>query len=134
MSKCIFCDIVEAKIPSNRVFEDNDFLAFLDIAPVGKGHTLLIPKEHYETIMDLPDDLLKGLSVRLKQIAKSVMQAAKADGISISQSNREAAGQVVPHIHFHIIPRFAGDGLKQWPQRKYEPDEMESYRKKIAQG
>ncbi|MFH1511303.1 MAG: HIT domain-containing protein, partial [Candidatus Woesearchaeota archaeon] len=119
-------------IPSSKVFENSNFLAFLDFSPVSKGHTLLIPKKHYETLMDLPDELLKDISVQLKEISSAVMRATNCEGISISQSNNKAAGQVVPHIHFHIIPRFVNDSLKQWPQGKYEDGEMDNICKKIV--
>ena len=106
-------------------------LAFLDIGPVSKGHTLIIPKEHYQTMMDLPDDLLCEAIKATKKIATAVMKAVEAGGISISNSNYAAAGQVVPHAHFHVMPRHANDGLKHWPQQKYLDNEMETYAEKI---
>lgn len=132
MSDCIFCKIIKGEIPSSKLYENDKVFAFLDIAPVNKGHSLVIPKEHYETLMDIPDELLKEISVVVKKISSAVKKAVNADGISIGQSNYKAAGQVVPHLHFHIMPRFENDGFKFWPQSKYEEGEIESYREKIA--
>ena len=128
---CIFCKIIKGEIPSSKVYEDSNVLAFLDIGPVNKGHTLVIPKEHYETLFDVPDDLLKEVIVVVKKVSKAVKKGVEADGISLGMSNYKAAGQVVPHAHFHIMPRFSDDGLKLWPQGKYEEGEMDSYKEKI---
>ena len=129
---CIFCKIVKGEIPSSKIYEDNDVLAFLDLFPVHKGHTLVIPKEHHETLLDVPDELLKKLIVAVKKIVSAVKKGVNADGISLSMSNYKAAGQVVPHAHFHIMPRYENDGLKLWPQGKYEEGEMEEIKEKIA--
>ena len=129
---CIFCKILKGEIPCSKVYENNKVLAFLDIGPVHKGHTLVIPKEHYETILDIPEDLLKEVIAVTKKVSKAVKQGVEADGISIGQSNFKAGGQVVPHLHFHIMPRFSEDGLKFWPQGKYEEGEMDKFREKIA--
>jgi len=133
MEDCIFCKIIKGELPCSKLYEDDKVFAFLDIAPVNKGHALVIPKEHYETLMDIPDDILKEVSVIVKKIAEAVKKAVNADGISIGQSNYKAAGQLVPHIHFHIMPRFEDDGLKLWPQGKYKEGEMDSYREKIVE-
>lgn len=132
MEDCIFCKILKGEIPSSKIYENDKVLAFLDIMPVHKGHTLVIPKEHYETILDIPEDLLKESIVVLKKVSKAVKQGVEADGISIGQSNFKAANQAVPHLHFHIMPRFDNDGLKFWPQGKYEEGEMDAFREKIA--
>ncbi len=129
---CIFCKIVKGEIPSSKVYEDEDVFAFLDIGPVHKGHTLVIPKKHFETILDIPENELKELILAIKKIANAVEKGVNADGFVITMSNRKAAGQVVPHVHFHIIPRFENDGLKFWPQGKYEEGEMEEFKNKIV--
>ena len=130
---CIFCKIVKGEIPASKVYEDNDSLAFLDISPINKGHTLLIPKEHYEDLFDLPEDRLKELSITLKKVSKAVLNGVKADGLNVGMNNKPAAGQIVFHAHFHIIPRYKNDGLKHWPQKKYENnDEMSKYAEIIA--
>src|SRR3989344_9662422 len=111
MADCVFCMIRDNKIPGTRVFEDSKVLAFLDIGPVNKGHTLVIPKEHHETLLDTPKELLKEVIVIVKKVSTAVKKGVSADGINIGVSNYKAAGQVVPHVHFHVIPRFEGDGF-----------------------
>lgn len=131
MENCVFCRIVRGEIPSSKVYEDENVIAFLDIAPIKKGHTLVIPKEHHETITDVPDILLQQVIVAVKIIATSVMRATGAGGINLSMSINDVAGQTVPHAHFHIIPRHEGDGLRHWPQGKYEEGERDEYAEKI---
>jgi len=128
---CIFCKIIKGEIPCSKIYENEKVLAFLDIGPVNKGHTLVIPKQHHETLMDIPDDTLKQITIIVKKVCKAVKQGVNADGISLGMSNYKAAGQVVPHAHFHIMPRFENDGLKLWPQGKYEENEMNFYKEKI---
>ena len=132
MDNCIFCKIIKGEIPCSKVYEDGKVLAFLDIGPVSKGHTLVIPKEHHETMVDVPDDLLKEVIVVVKRLSKAVKESTNADGFNILMSNHEAAGQVVPHAHFHIIPRLSSDGLKHWPQGKYDEGEMDAVKEKIV--
>ncbi len=124
---CIFCKIIRGEIPSSKVYEDDEILAFLDIMPVHKGHTLVIPKQHYETILDTPDELLQKIITVVKKVGGAVIKAAQTDGFNVLQSNNETAGQVVPHLHFHIIPRHVDDNLKFWPQGKYNEGEMQEY-------
>lgn len=131
MDDCIFCKIIKGELPCSKLYENEKVFAFLDLGPVSKGHSLVIPKEHYETLLDIPDELLKDVSIIVKKVSAAVKKAVNADGISIGQSNFKAAGQVVPHLHFHIMPRFDDDGLKLWPQGKYDEGEMESYKEKI---
>ncbi|MBI2574508.1 HIT family protein [Candidatus Woesearchaeota archaeon] len=131
MEGCVFCKIGRGEIPSSKVYEDENVLAFLDIAPIKKGHTLVIPKEHHETITDVPDILLQEVIVSVKSIAMAVMRATGAGGINLTLSMHDVAGQTVPHAHFHIIPRHEGDGLRHWPQGKYEEGERDEYAEKI---
>jgi len=128
---CIFCKIVKGEIPSYKIYENSRILAFLDIAPVNKGHALIIPKDHYENIYDIPENLLKEMISAVKKISMAIKKSVDADGISIAQSNESSAGQVVPHLHFHIMPRFRNDGLKLWPQGSYDEGEMQEYMDKI---
>jgi histidine triad (HIT) family protein len=125
MEECIFCKIIKGEIPCSKIYEDSNVLAFLDIGPVNQGHTLVIPKEHCKDLFDIPDSILKEVIVAIKKIGVAVQSGVGCDGISLSISNGESAGQVVPHAHFHIIPRLKTDGLKLWPQNKYEDGEME---------
>ena len=132
MKDCIFCKIARGEAASSKVFEDGKAYAFLDLFPVSQGHTLVIPKQHYETILDIPEDLLKEVFAAVKKVAAAVKKATNADGISIGQSNFKAAGQVVAHFHVHIMPRFSSDELRHWPQQKYKEGELEDFQKKIV--
>ena len=110
MNSCIFCKIVAGEIPSIRVFEDQDVLAFMDIGPLVKGHTLVIPKAHHNLISETPDDVLAKVIVAVRRIAQAQRDGLGAAGVNIHQANGTAAGQVVPHLHFHVVPRFQHDG------------------------
>lgn len=107
---CIFCSIVAGKIPAKKVLEDERVLAFLDINPRNPGHTLVVPKKHIETILETSDSEAAHLIQVVKKTAAAVKAGTNADGISIAQSNGKAAGQLVPHMHFHVIPRFETEG------------------------
>jgi len=132
----IFEKIVSREIPATIVYEDEDTLAFMDIGPVIKGHTLVIPKTCYDQVSGTPDVVLAKLMRVCKQIAAAQMKGLGADGVNIIQNNGKSAGQVVPHIHFHVIPRFEGDGHHwNWHTQKYNsPDEMERLAAKIREG
>ena len=132
MEECLFCKIVKGELPSSKIYEDEDTLAFLDLFPVNKGHSLVISKEHYENIFDVPEESLSKISSVMKNVADAVKKGVNADGISIAQSNGKDAGQVIPHIHFHVMPRFKDDGLKLWPQGKYEEGEMDKFKEDIS--
>lgn len=131
MDECIFCKIIKGEIPCEKIYEDDDTLAFIDIAPVKKGHTLVIPKQHHKDIFDTPDELLEKVIVTGKKVALAVKEAVGADGISFGQSNGKAAGQVIFHLHFHIMPRFNDDGLTHWPKEEYTEGEMKEFAQKI---
>lgn len=132
MADCIFCQIVAGKLPAAKVYEDEECLAFLDIRPISPGHTLLVPKTHYETLLDMPEARLSRLVGALPKVAEGVVRGVAADGFNIFQANNPAAGQVIPHVHFHIIPRNSGDevGL-QWRQGSYPKGEMDRIRERI---
>ncbi len=132
----IFEKIVNREIPAAIVYEDEDILAFMDIGPIIKGHTLVIPKTCYDPITETPDDVLAGLIRVAKRIAAAQMNELGADGVNIIQNNGTAAGQEVPHIHFHVIPRFEGDGHHwNWNAKSYDdPEEMERLAEKIKKG
>jgi len=133
MDDCIFCKIVKGEIPSSKVYEDEHVLAFLDIAHIQKGHTLVIPKNHFEILTDIPEEELNFLISATKKVAKAVEKGSEADGFIVSMNNRQVAGQEVPHAHFHIIPRYKDDGLKHWPKIEYEEGEMDKYKDKISE-
>ncbi|MFX0188066.1 MAG: HIT family protein [Candidatus Hodarchaeota archaeon] len=105
LEDCIFCKIVKKEIPSKIVFENEKNLAFLDIFPINKGHTVVIPKNHYKNIEDIPEDELTELFKVIKNIAILIHKQLKIDGYNILQNNFEAAGQIIMHFHVHIIPR-----------------------------
>lgn len=123
---CIFCRIIADEIPSTRVYEDDAVLAFLDISPVAPGHSLVVPKAHYATMADMPFELGGPVMNALSLIGRAVMAATGAGGFNCMQNNFSAAGQVVFHVHWHIIPRFAGDGLSHWPHAPYADTEAMS--------
>ena len=108
---CVFCRIVQKEAPATIVYEDEKTLAFLDIRPLNQGHTLIIPKEHYETVYDIPEELLAHIHKIVKRTAVAVKDAMKADGITIIQQNGHAAGQEVFHLHVHVVPRYEGQKL-----------------------
>jgi histidine triad (HIT) family protein len=129
---CIFCKIVNGEIPSAKLFENAYCFSFLDINPAAKGHALVVPKEHFETLLDLNDENAIGLIKAVKRVAKGVVLATKADGYNIIMNNRKAAGQEVMHAHFHIIPRFENDALRISPStKKYGDNELQEYKEKI---
>ncbi len=108
---CIFCKIVAGEIPSVKLYEDDRVLAFMDINPLNDGHLLIIPKAHAATINDITEsDFLAVMSVT-HRLAAAIREALNPDGINLLQLNGEAANQVVPHLHVHIVPRWSGDGL-----------------------
>jgi histidine triad (HIT) family protein len=122
---CIFCKLVAGEIPSTRVYEDEETLAFLDIAPIVEGHTLVIPKTHVDPLMAATDDTLAACIKTVKRVAQALIVALGADGVNIHQANGESAGQVVPHLHFHVIPRFKEDG-HHWNWRGKAYNDMAS--------
>jgi len=131
---CIFCQIVAGEIPATKVYEDDDVLAFLDIRPVSKGHTLVMPKAHFSDIFDAPPELLARIAQRIPLIAKAVQKAVDAEGLNIYQNNAAAAGQVVLHLHYHIIPRHAKDGaLAPWSHVNYDEGEAQRTAERIAE-
>ena len=105
---CIFCKIAKGEIPAKILYEDEKTLAFLDISPRSKGHTLVIPKEHYETFEELPEEVAIGLINTIKRVIMK-LKSLNPDGYNILNNNRPVAGQEVPHVHFHIIPRYKGE-------------------------
>ena len=108
---CVFCAIAAGEIPSFKVYEDDLVLAYLDINPFAKGHTLVIPKAHAVGLLDAEDATLADVIVRVKRVASHLKEALGCDGFHILQNNGEAAGQTVRHLHFHIVPRWTGDPI-----------------------
>ena len=115
-NSCIFCRIAQKQAPASYVYEDEHVMAFLDIRPLNEGHTLVIPKEHYETIFEIPEQLIAHLHGIAKRVALAITKATKADGISIIQQNGKAAGQEIFHLHVHVIPRYEGQKLHRFEE------------------
>jgi histidine triad (HIT) family protein len=113
---CVFCRIRDGQIPSTRVFEDERTIAFMDINPLNEGHCLVVPRAHAPTIFDIDQTDLRSAIVTAQRVAKAIRTALRPDGLNLLQANGAAAFQSVPHLHFHLVPRFAGDGKGfDWP-------------------
>lgn len=123
MNDCLFCKIIAGDIPSEKIYEDDHVFAFLDINPVNPGHTLVVPKMHSQNLYDTDDATLASIMAAVKKIAIAVKQAVSADGINIEMNNDPAAGQVIFHIHVHIIPRSKDDGAHHWEKMPYSEGE-----------
>lgn len=131
-SDCIFCKIVKGEIPATKIYEDDETLAFLDIQPNNFGHTLVIPKDHFENIYGVPSELWCRVALTAQKIAIAVKNGLSADGVNIVMNNESGAGQLVMHAHVHIIPRENEDGFKPWPQKLYRDNaEMTDIAEKI---
>ncbi len=131
---CIFCKIASGQIPATKIFEDDNIVAFLDVGPVSDGHTLVVPREHFESVHTCPPEVLSGVWAKIGKIAGAVASAVDADGYNVLCNNGRAAGQIVEHLHFHIIPRKTGDGVfTQWPSFKYNQGEAESIAERIKE-
>ena len=136
MSKddCVFCKMVAGQIPVVKIYEDEVVLAFLDIGPLSDGHTLVIPREHFERLHDCPSELLGRIGSCLGEVAKAVAAGMNSDGYNLLCNNGRAAGQLVEHLHFHIIPRNIGDGVfDRWPSYKYQEGQIDTIAAKIRE-
>jgi histidine triad (HIT) family protein len=105
---CPFCKIAQSEASASMVYKDSNVLAFMDLHPIRVGHTLVVCREHWENLYDIPEETLKEMIVVVKRVAVAVKKAVGADGIQIIENNGQSAGQVVMHIHFHVIPMFSG--------------------------
>ena len=131
---CIFCKMVAGQIPVTKIYEDEVALAFLDIGPLSDGHTLVIPKQHFEKLHECPAEILGQVASCLGKIARSVTKSVNSDGYNLLCNNGRAAGQLVEHLHFHIIPRNAGDGVfGRWPAYKYPEGKIKQIAAKIRE-
>ena len=132
--ECLFCKIIKGEVACCKVFENDDFIAILDIMPVNLGHTLMIPKKHFRNILDTPDDIAAKVYPLLKQISCGLKKELNCDGLNIIQNIEPSGGQEVFHSHIHIIPRFADDGFKFSPKKKKYScdDDMMRFAKKIS--
>ncbi len=125
MSDCVFCKIVSGAIPSQKIFDDDAVCAFLDAFPISRGHTLLIPKIHFDRFDLVPQAIIVRLASKLHYLAPRIAAVMQADGFNLGMNNGPAAGQVVQHVHWHIIPRYNNDGLRHWPNRTVGAAELD---------
>ena len=121
MDNCIFCKIINGEIPSFTVYEDNDFKAILDLSPATKGHTLIIPKEHSITLLDLSDEKSEKLISVTKKIVSALKSVLGFSNYNLIQNNGRVAGQTVEHFHLHIIPRYSVEELTLWVPHENDP-------------
>lgn len=112
MNDCVFCKIIKGEIPSTGIYEDEVVKVFLNINPASRGHLLVIPKEHFENVLDCPDEILSHIIKVSKKIAKLAKEKLGADAINIANNSGKEAGQEVFHLHFHVVPRYKDDGMK----------------------
>ena len=127
---CVFCAICAGEIPSFKVYEDDLVLAYLDINPFTKGHTLVIPKAHSANLLETSDETLAAVVARVKKVAAHVKAALPCDGFNILQNNGEAAGQTVKHLHFHIVPRYGNEPIV-FESHKGDMDELKALAERI---
>lgn len=133
MRDCIFCRIVQGEIPCAKLYETEHSLAFLDIAPLNRGHSLVIPKRHYADIFGMPGDVLADIIRVAGRLAPAIKTAAEAEGLNLIQNNGKVAHQFVMHFHLHLIPRFKGDAFGfNWPAGKYGEGEMKEVQNRIV--
>lgn len=129
-NNCVFCAIAEGEIPSFKVYEDDAILAYLDINPFARGHTLVIPKAHSSGLLDTPDASLSAIVSGVKKVAGHIVPLLGADGFNILQNNGEAAGQTVMHVHFHIVPRY-GKGPVAFENKPGDMSELKALAEKL---
>jgi histidine triad (HIT) family protein len=131
MSDCLFCKILAKEIPSVPIYEDADVYAFLDISPVQPGHTLVVPKKHSTGLLDADQETVKTVMAATQKIAQALKQGLGIEGLNIMQNEGAVAGQVIPHLHIHIIPRQVDDGLKLWVGKPASIEERTAIAEKI---
>ena len=131
MADCLFCRIISGDLPGHTVLESDDLVAFLDARPLLKGHVLLVPRTHVETLPDLPADQRDGFLAAAQRLATVVKEGLGAQGSFVAINN--TVSQSVPHLHLHVVPRTKGDGLRGffWPRTKYADGEAESYAERL---
>ncbi|WP_026521468.1 HIT family protein [Butyrivibrio sp. VCB2001] len=133
MENCIFCKIAAGEIPSNTIYEDDSFRVILDLGPATKGHALVLPKNHYADLFELPEDVLADAAKVAKKVAGTMKEKLSCDGLNLVQNNGEAAGQTVMHFHLHIIPRYANDGQHiLWKPTSPSPEELAAIKDTIV--
>lgn len=133
-NNCIFCKIANGEISSKTVYEDDYFRVFLDLGPAAKGHALIVPKDHYANLYELPEDTAADVMRLAKRMALRIKDKLQCDGLNLVQNNGESAGQTVHHFHMHVIPRYEGDGQKiGWKPGEPTQEELEEIRSRIVE-
>ena len=133
MENCIFCKIAAGEIPSNTIYEDDSFRVILDLGPATKGHALVLPKNHYADLFEIPEDVLADVAMVAKKVAGTMKEKLSCDGLNLVQNNGEAAGQTVMHFHLHIIPRYKDDGQHiLWKPTSPSPEELTAIKDTIV--
>ena len=127
---CIFCKIAAGEIPSRKIYEDKDLIAIMDLSPTSKGHSLIIPKEHYTNIYDIDEEIAGKVMKTAKKLATKMTVALNCDGFNLLQNNGETAGQTMFHFHMHLIPRYkdADNNLLKFTSVSFSDEEMDSIR------
>jgi len=129
---CIFCKLANGDIPTNSIYEDEDFNVILDMGPATTGHALILPKTHAANLFELPDDVASKVLVLAKKLGKQMVNNLDADGMNLVQNNGETAGQTVMHFHLHLIPRYKDDNQHiLWDPRTKTPEELVDIKNKI---
>ncbi len=130
---CVFCKIIAGAIPSARVMETPEAIAFLDIGPLNPGHTLVVPRSHHPNLPAMPDDLAGAVGVLLPRVCRAVKSATAAEGLNVLVNTGAIAGQSVEHVHWHIIPRHRDDRIAwPWKPSSYDDADLEAMRSQIA--
>ena len=133
-NNCIFCKLANGDIPTNSIYEDNDFKVILDADPATKGHALILPKNHFANLIELDDEVAAKALPLAKKIAKNMMDKLGCAGVNIVQNNGEAAGQTVHHFHIHVIPRYEDDPDKTicgWSHQSFSDEEVQEVVNKL---
>ena len=130
---CIFCKIANGEIPSVTLYEDEDFRVILDLGPASKGHDLILPKNHYANLFEMPDEVAAKVLPIAKKVAAHLKETLQCDGINLVQNNGEVAGQTVHHFHMHVIPRYEGGNAKDvtWSHSEFRAEELDAIRDQI---
>ena len=122
---CIFCKLANGEIPTNKIYEDDDFTVIMDASPATKGHSLILPKEHYANLYEIPDEIAAKVFPLVKKLVSHMTEVLKCDGFNVLQNNGETAGQTVFHFHMHLIPRYEGKAqILTWSNETFSDEEM----------
>lgn len=133
MQDCLFCKFVRKELPAEIVYEDDAVMVFVDIKPNNPGHVLVMPKEHADDFASAPEASIQAIALMAQRMGQTIMKAFGAPGFNIGVNNGRAAGQVIHHLHMHVIPRFEGDGLEHWHGKPYKDGEIEQVGQKLRE-